>query len=272
MIEHGYFRGWRMTSSGYGTNEPRLSWAFVEDGDEHSEVFGAVRRPSRSEFAASYLARLADRGGAGVRLGTKAELRGLCNVSVGTFNEAVKLAQDRGFIVSRTGPGGGIFAAERSPMAKLGNSMLALDGGLASVREAIRIRDVLDSLVVEDAVHHAGSADVVEMRVHLAEMSEAAKVADALTFVRANWALHARIAKISPGAILRSMYLGLLELIESHTLAVASEDGRSKEASLGHRLDIHVRLVDAIEHRDLELARHLIDEHNTHAGSGEGTT
>ena len=56
---------------------------------------------SRAEYAARILERLAEEAEPGERLGTKVDLRARCDVSVGTFNEAVKLAQSRGCIVSR---------------------------------------------------------------------------------------------------------------------------------------------------------------------------
>ena len=47
---------------------------------------------------------------------------------------------------------------------------------------------------------------------------------DSAAWVRSNWALHARIAEISPSAMLRSFYLNLLEITESHLLAVMPAD------------------------------------------------
>ena len=50
--------------------------------------------------------------GSGQRLGTKEELRVLCGVSVGTFNEALRLVQARGVLTVRTGRVGGLFASQ----------------------------------------------------------------------------------------------------------------------------------------------------------------
>ena len=119
-------------------------------------------------------------------------------MSVGTFNEALRIAQSRGVVLVRPGPGGGVFAAAQSPMVRLGNSVLALDGDQTSVAEAIRIRDALDPLLIEDALWHASPADIAEMREILAEMAAAADRLDGIGFVHANWSLHARIAAVSP--------------------------------------------------------------------------
>ena len=141
--------------------------------------------------------------------------------------------------------------------------MLSLDGDATSVAEAVRLRDALDPLLVEDALWHSSAADLNAMRTCLDAMSAAIVADDAIAFIRGNWALHARIAEVSPHAILRSIYVSLLELVESRTLAVHAAESGSLPDYIAARYDLHVRIVDAIEHRDRGLALELIAEHNT---------
>lgn len=254
----------RTSASESGRSAPVVSaehWRSVkaEVSQANSQSYGNV---NRSEYAAALLAKLAERSSSGERLGTKVELRELCEVSVGTFNEAVKLAQSRGYVNSRPGPGGGIFASEQSPIVRLGNSVLALDGSATSVAEAVRMRDALDPLLVEDALWHSSASDLNAMRTCLATMEAAVAANDPIAFIRGNWALHARIAEVSPSAILRSVYVSLLELIETHTLEVRASDAEPLPEFIASRFDLHVRIVDAIESRDRALALKLIDEHN----------
>ena len=223
--------------------------------------------PNRSEYAAALLARVAEDCEPGARLGTKTELREFCEVSVGTFNEAIKLAQSRGYIHSRPGPGGGVFAAEQSPIVRLGNSVLALDGSAASVADAVRMRDALDPLLIQDALRHSSAADIEEMRECLGRMSAAIEHDDPVAFIHGNWALHARIAQLSPSTILRSVYLSLLHIIEEHTLAVRASETEPLPDFIAHRHELHVSLVDAIEARDHDRALALIREHNTTASA-----
>jgi len=227
-------------------------------------------RLSRGESAAAQLIAIAEEAAPGDRLGSKEELRARCQVSVGTFNEAVRIAQSRGVISVRPGPGGGVFAAAPSPMVRRGNSVLALEGGQASVAEAVRIRDALDPLLIEDALWHASPADIAEMREVLGEMAAAAGRRDPDAFVRANWALHARIAAVSPNPILRSLYVNLLDQIESHTLAVLPDTERPLPEYVADRLTLHTELVDAIDERDRERALALIARHVT-GGARPGT-
>lgn len=218
---------------------------------------------TRSEYAAVLLAALAEHSEPGARLGTKVELREWCEVSVGTFNEAVKLTQSRGYITSRPGPGGGIFASEQSMMVRLGNSVLALDGSATTVADAVRMRDALDPLLVEDALWHSSAADLSAMRDCLASMAAAIEAEDPTAFIRGNWALHARIAEVSPSTVLKSVYLGLLELVEKHTLAVHATEAQPLPEFIAYRYQLHESLVDAIETRDRGRALELIHEHNT---------
>jgi DNA-binding FadR family transcriptional regulator len=220
-------------------------------------------RLSRGESAAAQLIAIAEAAAPGDRLGSREQLRARCEVSVGTFNEAMRIAQSRGIISVRPGPGGGVFAAAQSPMVRLGNSVLALDAGQTPVAEAVRIRDALDPLLIEDALWHASPADIAGLREILADMSAAVGQFDPTRFVHANWSLHARIAAISPHAMLRSLYVNLLDQIESHTLAVLPGSEQPLPDYITSRHALHVAIVDALENREHDAALSLIAQHNT---------
>jgi DNA-binding FadR family transcriptional regulator len=209
------------------------------------------------------VARLAARVAPGTRLGTKDELRARCGVSVGTFNESLRLLLTRGVVTVQRGPRGGLFAAEQSPMARLAHSVLALDGAQADVEDALRIRNALELLLWQDALWHGSPADVKDLRDVLARMESAVEDADADAFVRANWQLHARVADITPNALLRSLYVSLLELVERHALGVKPRAEVSLERHIRDRCRLHVALVDALDNRDREGLVRLVAQHDT---------
>lgn len=221
--------------------------------------------PSRPEMAAARIAVLVAEADPGARLGTKEELRSLCGVSVGTFNETLRLLQARGLVTVRSGPGGGLFAAEQSPMVRLGHSVLALDADGSDVEEAVRIRNALEPLMLEDALWHASPADLADLRKVLDEMRAASEADDAHAFIRANWRLHARIAHVSPHTLLRSLYLSLLELVEARTQAVRPDGDTSLSEHIARRLQLHVDLVEALDRRDRDAVMRLVQAHNTTA-------
>jgi DNA-binding FadR family transcriptional regulator len=237
--------------------------------EDHRGRGGTAPRQSRGEEAAARLVAMAEAAQPGDRIGGKEQLRATCAVSVGTFNEAVRIAQSRGVVTVRPGPGGGIFAAAQSPMVRLGNFVLALDDEQTSVAEATRLCDALDPLLVEDALWHASPADIAEMREILAEMGAAVQQEDAHASIRANWSLHARIAAVSPHVMLRTLYVNLLDLIQTHTLDVLPSGSQPLPEFIAGRHALHVALVDAVEARDRDLALRLIAEHKISEPSSE---
>ncbi|MDQ2737704.1 MAG: FCD domain-containing protein, partial [Actinomycetota bacterium] len=220
------------------------------------------RNLTRPERAAEEIAALAAGLQPDDRVGTKGEIRAHCGVSVGTFNEGLRLAQQRGIVRVKSGPGGGLFVDRQSPLVRLGNSMLAVEKDATSVADAIRLRDKLDSLLVEDALEHASAQDIAAMRAELRSMKTAAGDCDGTAFIRANWALHARIADVSPSQIVRPLYLSLLEIVESHLLSVQPVSEQPLPEFIRERYELHVALVDAIAAGDGK-ALDIIAEHNT---------
>jgi DNA-binding FadR family transcriptional regulator len=223
------------------------------------------RRPARGrtrpEQAAERLATMALSAQPGERLGTKDELRASCGVSVGTFNEALRMVQARQLVTVRSGPGGGLFASQQSPLVRFGNALLSLDEDAASVADAFRLRHALDPLLVQDALEHASAHDIAALRAQLDQMKVAATSADSTAFIRANWELHVRLAEISPSAMLRSFYLNLLEITDSHLLAAQPVQDEPTSDYIRNRYDLHVALVDAVANHD-PRALELIREHN----------
>lgn len=219
----------------------------------------ALTRPER---AARRIAELARGSGTGARLGTKDELRHTCGVSVGTLNEALRLAQSRGLIEVRPGPGGGIFAAEQSPLVRLGNSVLALDAEETSVADAIRIRDHLDRLVITDAAWHSSPADIAAYRAQLEAMAAAARDADATAFMEANWHLHELFVGVNPSPMVRAIYTPLLEIIRAHTLGIHAAEGHTADELMSTRHQVHVDLVEAIASGDTAGLQSAISAHS----------
>jgi DNA-binding FadR family transcriptional regulator len=216
----------------------------------------------RAEAAADELARMIAARTPGERLGTKDEVRSLVGVSIGTFNETMRLLQARGLVTVRPGPGGGLFVAEPSPMHRLGHAVLSLDTDQSSIAEALRIRNSLEWLIVEDAIAHAAADDVAAMRESLGKMATAVSESDDIGFLRANWQLHTRIAATTPSPVLHSLYLTLLDLVESHTIDIATDGEVPLRDFHVQRHLVHAALVEAIADRDVERARELVEQHN----------
>lgn len=217
---------------------------------------------SRAEVAASRLAAVAAKATPGERLGTKEEVRSSVDVSLGTFNETLRLLQTRGIVTVRPGPGGGVFVAEQSPMVKLGNALLGISINRSVVTEAVRIRNALEPLIVEDACQLASDDDVAAMRAQIDAMRRAVDDEDGLQFLHANWELHSRIARTGRSEMLASLYRSLLDLESEHTVSIQSSDHGALTRFHQERLQVHADLVEAIAARDAARALDVVEEHN----------
>lgn len=177
----------------------------------------------------------------GHRLGTKEELRGQYGVAPATLNESLQLLSAQELISVKPGPKGGVFVAQPSPIVRLGHKVLNLKAGAVSVQDCLVVRDALDPEVAADAARHARRQDIADLRAILAEMRAADD--DPSAYLRTNWRLHERMARISPNAILRGYYLALMEFLQSQLDDVVMDDF-GERFPIGVR--IHEELVEAI--------------------------
>jgi DNA-binding FadR family transcriptional regulator len=209
--------------------------------------------PSRAHLAAEFLAALARRATPGDKLGSKSELREQVGVSVGTFNEAIRLLQARRVVTMRPGPSGGVFAAAESGMIRLGNAVLSLDSTDPDmVVIAVRIRDALEPLILEDAIAYSDRSRLAKMQDELAGMHRAADASDPAAFIHANWALHRAIAEASPSELLREMYVGLIQTVEAHTISVLPAEPAPVAEVIAARCAVHDDLIAAIASGSLD--------------------
>lgn len=176
-------------------------------------------------------------------LATKEELRTWSGNARATVNEAVRILSDRGRVTARPGPGGGVFVAEANRLVSLGRTLLDVGAHVDQVRDMMAVRDHLEVLVFEEAVRHRTDKDIAELA---AEMDQIHAVKDnPRGFVAQIWSLHARIARITPNAVLCELYLGLLETIQTTVINVANPLERTEEYVVA-RVNAHQILVDTI--------------------------
>lgn len=71
---------------------------------------------------------------------------------------------------------------------------------------------------------------------------------DPTTYLRVNWQLHERLAKVSPNAILREFYLAIMESLRAQLTDVSMENHAER---IRDGVRIHTELIEAIASRDL---------------------
>ncbi|HSR86571.1 MAG TPA: FCD domain-containing protein [Streptosporangiaceae bacterium] len=191
----------------------------------------------------------------GDRLGTKEDLRHRFNVAVATVNEAVKLLDTRGLVEARPGPGGGVFVASPASRMRNGPMLRGFEWLEASMADYQEERSALEPIIYRHALSNRTDADIRALRSILAQMD--ASLDQPRVYARHNTAFHRRVAKLSPNAPLRSLYVTLLDFFEE----LASEE----LPSVVHpdNTAVHRQLVDAFElgdERELDVAVSRHDE------------
>ena len=192
----------------------------------------------------------------GSLVGTIEEIRQESGLARATVSEAIRLLRDREVIVIRPGRGGGLFVADQSPVVRLRRTLLSVAGEPSTVADAIELRNHLEELIGVGAARCRGEDDIPALRACLDDMAAAP---DWDAFMRANWALHERIAQLCPNVMARAVYLGTLGHFAASTARTADRDA---DAYRARRLRIHAHLVQAIAAGDETAVRAAVTQHN----------
>ncbi|GGL93206.1 GntR family transcriptional regulator [Streptomyces fumigatiscleroticus] len=198
---------------------------------------------------------------AGDPVGTLESLREETGYAYSTVSEAVRVLRDRGILEIRPGRGGGLFVAERGPVVRLRHTLLDVRDEPTTVADAIELRDHLEVLVDLGAARCRTDEDVAELRAQV-ERLRAAPDWDA--FMRANWALHERIARICPNRMAAAVYTGTLGHLSSAS-SRSADDPAAAERYRAERCQVHADLVEAIAAGDEAAVRAAVARHNTPA-------
>lgn len=192
----------------------------------------------------------------GSRLGTKDELRRRYFVAYGTLNEALRILQQRGFVTSRTGPGGGLFASLPSANLRLSHLVLGFREG-GTMADCAAVRHALEPSVAADAALSRTRRDVAALETIVAAMGEHAD--EPAEYLRCNWLLHRRIAQTCSNRILGNLYCTLLDASEAELTEVVAD--REFSGEVKRNLAVHRELVAAIADGSAARARRAAERH-----------
>lgn len=177
---------------------------------------------------------------AGERLGTKEEIRNRFGYAVATVNEALRLLETRGLIEARPGPGGGMFVAAPSTRVRLNHLVLGFKADDAPFEDCLEVRNALEPLVCREAAAHCRASDAKALRAIVARMGK--QTTNQATYLRLNWDLHRRMAKMGTNAPLKTLYLTLLDFVDDGLADVTGDD----LFDAGKNLAVHEELVEAV--------------------------
>jgi DNA-binding FadR family transcriptional regulator len=199
---------------------------------------------------------LANRTAVGTSLGKRTDLMQQHGVSPTVMNEVLRILRDRGLVVVRPGPGGGVFVASQPPQVRLGALDLWFSGSGTDPLDLFEARTYMEDLLTSVAIDRAGPDDLRHMEWAVEEMRGAS---DARAYLDANMRLHLAIARAARIPILAGMYEALVAIIQG-TLARA-ELLPDHDEMYNRNIEVHAEIVGAIRSRDRELLTKLMTLH-----------
>jgi DNA-binding FadR family transcriptional regulator len=184
---------------------------------------------------------LAARTPVGTALGRRTDLMERFGISPTVCNETLRILRDRGLVLVRPGPGGGIFVASVPPQVRLGALDLWFSGTGVDPLDLFEARTHLESTLTTVAVDRAGPKDVRDMEWALEEMRGAT---EARAYLEANLRLHLAIARAARIPVLAGMYEALAAIISGSLTRAELLPGH--EEMYEHNLAVHAEIVAAI--------------------------
>jgi DNA-binding GntR family transcriptional regulator len=121
--------------------------------------------------------------------------------------------------------------------------------------EIYTVRASLEALVAQLAVQNITDEDLQALRKIIGEMIEMVKANDYIAAARCDWQFHVLIVELSGNKLLRRLYENLQ--LSQYTLITMRRSSISLE-NLARR---HLKVIDALETRDPEIAKNVMSQH-----------
>jgi DNA-binding FadR family transcriptional regulator len=172
------------------------------------------------------------------------------------MNEILRILRDRGLVVVRPGPGGGVFVANQPPQVRLGALDLWFSGAGTDPLDLFEARTYLEDVLTPVAAERAGPSDIRDMEWALEEMRAAT---DARAFLDANLRLHMAIARSARIPVLAGMYEAIATILQSTLTRV--ELLPDHDEMYARNVEVHAEIVAAIRERDREGLTKLMELH-----------
>jgi DNA-binding FadR family transcriptional regulator len=214
--------------------------------------------PSRAQQVAAEIENglLAAGTPVGAALGRRTDLMAEHRVSPTVMNEALRILRDRGLVVVRPGPGGGVFVAGRPPQVRLGALDLWFSPTGTDPLDLFEARSHLEDSLTAVALDRAGPADVRDMEWAVEEMRAAT---DPRAFLDANIRFHLAVARAARIPVLAGMYEAIAVLITGSLTRAELLPGH--EEMYRHSIAVHAEITAAIRDRDRDALAKLMTLH-----------
>jgi DNA-binding FadR family transcriptional regulator len=214
--------------------------------------------PSRAQQVASAIENelLAARTAVGASLGRRTDLMERYKISPMIMNEVLRILRDRGLVVVKPGPGGGVFVASQPPQVRLGALDLWFSPTTTDPLDLFEARTHLEDVLTSVALDRAGPDDVRDMEWAVEEMRSATTPR---AFLDANLRFHQAVARAARISVLAAMHEAVAAIISGSTTKVELLPGH--EEMYSRNIEVHAEIAAAIRARDREALGTLMALH-----------
>jgi len=215
----------------------------VPDGTDESRPAG-----SRAERIAEALQDqiVGDALETGDRLGLRTELIARFSASPSAMDEALRLLRDRGLVVVRPGPSGGVFVAAMPAQVRLGAIDVWFSGAVTHPRELFAARSFFDDALAVLAVERAEPEDCRAMAWALDEMRAARE--EPRDYLEASMRFHLAIARASRLVVVIGLYETVVALLRTGMARARFVEPR--EDRVVRSLEVHEQMLAAVRDGD----------------------
>lgn len=201
----------------------------------------------------------------GHRLPTEAALMARFGMAKSTIRESIRLLEAEGLVISRTGPGGGVFVhrvSEARAAALLSNHFYFED---LSIDDIYQIRRALEPELAASLAGRLSEAQLSMLEAAIDDSAPpAAEAGDEAARHAASLRFHAALAGLSDNPLLRFVIRFLAEMLSEVTVSRglhSATDPALWETGLAYQTQV----VAALRAGETEKARAAMSEHMTTA-------
>jgi DNA-binding FadR family transcriptional regulator len=187
-------------------------------------------------------------------VGSESELLESQQVSRSVLRESLRLLEFNGVVVSRRGPGGGIFVTAPNTESIVATVATCLEARGVTSAHLFELRNEIEIAALDLAMDRSGTADIRAMLIPIDGTS-----ADGVR--RSSQQLHQLIAEMSGNRVLSTFLHALTEVSAQHSRPpdpVSEDVVRARADKVVHA---HDRIVEAIEVGDRAAARRRMQRH-----------
>ncbi|PKL07288.1 MAG: GntR family transcriptional regulator [Spirochaetae bacterium HGW-Spirochaetae-9] len=148
------------------------------------------------------------------------------------------------------------LASERLVVIEENKRAVVRSFTIDEVLQYLRVREILEGLVIREAIPLMKQSDFEEMESILASMKEKLAAGELKEYSQGNWRFHQVVYRLCPNLPAVEIVLSIKNQLNRYNVKTIFIQGRGANSFAEHRA-----ILDAIEKRDLDEAERLIRMH-----------